>query len=244
MLAFMADPYIDQFETVAYGKFAVGQILSLVVGLDADADPFIKTIASRLLSDTESMWTALSKVGSLEVVTYSAEDSAAIVDQGKSTLRRLVAYADSRTNGDEILHDILQGDTMSVVLRRRPVKIAAALELALTAIKKHQASLPEHATWAQTVTEAHAALVALNGNVRKARTDRRGMTPEVDVARSTWLKRYSSTKLIIRGILEPMGKGDMMPEIFDDLAETHRAQGVYDDTPGAPSGPEDAALPG
>jgi hypothetical protein len=229
MLAIMPDPYIDQYETVAYGKFAVGQILSLVVGLDSDADSFVKTTASRLLSDTESMWTALSKVGSLEIVTYSAEDSAAIVDRSKATLRRLVAYADSRVNGDAIMHDILQGDTMTVILRRRPVKLAAALEHALSAIKKHQASLPEHATWSQTVADAHAALVALNGSVRKARTDRRSMTPEVEVARSTWLKRYSATKLIIRGILEPLGKGDMMPEIFDDLAEVHRAQGVYDD---------------
>ena len=236
----MPDPYIDQYETVAYGKFAVGQILSLVVGLDPEADSFVKTSASRLLSDTESMWTALSKVGSLEVVTYSAEDSASILDQSKSTLRRLVAYADSRANGEEILRDILQGDTMTVILRRRPVKIAAALELALAAIKKHQASLPEHAKWAQDVANVHSALVALNGNVRKARTDRRGMTPEVEVARNTWLKRYTSTKLIIRGILEPMGKGDMMPEIFDDLAETHRAHGVYDDdAPAAPEAPAD-----
>jgi hypothetical protein len=225
----MADPYIDQYETVAYGKFAVGQILSLVVGLDADADSFVKVTASRLLSDTESMWTALSKVGSLEIVTYSAEDSAKILEQSKSTLRKLVAYADSRDDGNDILRDILQGDTMSAILRRRPVKLAAALEHALVAIKKHQASLPEHASWSQNIANAHQTLVALNGHVRKARTDRRNMTPEIDVARNTWLKRYASTKLIIRGILEPMGKADMMPEIFDDLAETHRAQGVFDD---------------
>jgi hypothetical protein len=227
----MADPYIDQYETVAYGKFAVGQILLLVVGLDADADPFVKTIANRLLLDTESMWTALSTVGSLDIVTYSAEDSAAILDQGKSTFRRLIAYADSRANGNEITRDILQGDTMSVILRRRPVKLAAALEHALSAIKKHQTSLPEYATWLQIVTDAHSALVALNGNVRKARIDRRTMTPEVEVARNTWLKRYASTKLIIRGILEPIGKGDIMSEIFDDLAEVHLAHGVHDDSP-------------
>jgi len=237
----MADPYIDQYETVAYGKFAVGQILSLVVGLDPDADSYVKVIASRLLSDTEAMWSALSKVGSLEVVTYSAEDSAAILHQSRSALRRLVAYAESRSNGDDIVHDILSGDTMTAILRRRPVKLAAALEHALSAIKKHQSSLPEHSEWSQMVADAHTALVALNGNVRKARTDRRGMTPEVEVARNTWLKRYASTKLVIRGILEPLGKGDMLPEIFDDLAEVHRAHGVYDDdTTAAP----EAAQPG
>ncbi len=225
----MADPYIDQYETVAYGKFAVGQILSLVVGLDSDADSFIKVAASRLLSDTESMWSALSKVGSLEMVTYSAEDSAAILQQCRTTLRRVVAYAESRANGDTIAADLLNGDTISAVLRRRPVKLAAALEHALAAVKRHHGDLPEHSEWSQSIAEAHAALVALNGNVRKARTDRRATTPEIEVARNTWLKRYSATKLIIRGVLEPLGKGDMMPEIFDDLAEVHRAQGVYDD---------------
>jgi len=58
------------------------------------------------------------------------------------------------------------------------------------------------------------------------------MTPEVDMARTTWLKRYAATKHIIRGILEPMGKGDLMPEIFDDLADVHRAHGVFDDEAG------------
>ena len=227
----MADPYIDQYETVAYGKFAVGQILSLVVGLDADADAFVNVVASRLLTDTESMWTALSKVGSLEVVTYSAEDSAAILQQCRDGLRRVVAYAESRDNGDQIAADILQGDTISAVMRRRPVKLAAALENALAAIRKHQNRLPEHAEWAGSLTDAHTALVALNGNVRRARTDRRVMTPEVEIARNTWLKRYAATKLIIRGILEPLGRGDMMPEIFDDLAEVHQAQGVHDDDP-------------
>lgn len=241
MLGSMADPYIDQYETVAYGKFAVGQILSLVVGLDADADSFVKTIASRLLSDTEAMWSALAKVGSLEVVTYSAEDSAAILNQSRSTLKRLVSYAESRANGDEIARDILHGDTMSAVLRRRPVKLAGVLENALAAIKKHQAFLPEHAQWSQAVSDAHTALVALNGSVRKARTDRRAMTPEVEVARNTWLKRYAATKLVIRGILEPLGKIDMLPEIFDDLAEEHRAHGVYDDE--AEAAPEAPAKP-
>jgi hypothetical protein len=165
----MADPYIDQYETVAYGKFAVGQILSLVVGLDSDADTFVKIIASRLLSDTEAMWSALSKVGSLDKVTYSANDSAAILQQCRTSLRRLVAYAESRANGDAIVFDILRGDTMSAVSRRRPVKLAAALENALEALRKHQTSLPEHHEWAQNITDAHGALVALNSNVRKAR---------------------------------------------------------------------------
>ncbi len=227
----MADPYVDQYETVAYGKFAVGQILTLVVGLDSDADSFVKVIASRLLADTEAMWSALAKVGSIDVVTYTAESSAAIVSQSRGILKRLVAYAESRDNGEAIANEILQGDILSVILRRRPVKPAATLEHALAVIEKHQDSLPEHDKWTLEVTAAHSALAQLNGHVRRARIDRRGMTPECEVARDTWLRRYASTKLVIRGILEPLGKGESMPEIFDDLAEVHRAHGVTDDAP-------------
>lgn len=229
MIPFMADPYIDQYETIAYGKFGVGQILTLVVGLDPDADPFVKIVAARLLADTEAMWTALAKSGSIEVVTYTEQESANVIAHARSTLRRLVAYAESRADGDIIVRDILQGDTLAVTLRRRPVKLAAALEHAILGIKKHATRLPEHVQWTLDVTAAHSALADLNGSVRQARTDRRSMTPEIEAARTTWLRRYSSTKLIIRGILEPLGRASMMPEIFDDLAETHRAQGVHDD---------------
>jgi hypothetical protein len=36
------------------------------------------------------------------------------------------------------------------------------------------------------------------------------------------------------GVLRPLDKAGMMPEIFDDLAEVHRAPGVSDDD--APTG--------
>jgi hypothetical protein len=225
----MADPHIDQYETLAYGRFAVAQILGLVVGLDAPMDDFIKLVAQRLDDETETMSTTLTKVGALDAVTYTAADSVTILAESRGVLKRFVSYAESRTNGDTIVRDALQGDNLSTVLRRRPVKIAAALELALTMIDKHKASLPEHAQWTADMTAAHTALAGLNGSVRKARTDRRSMTPEVATARSNWLVRYASSKLLIEGILKPLGKTSMMPEIFDDLAEVHRASGVSDD---------------
>ena len=67
------------------------------------------------------------------------------------------------------------------------------------------------------------------------------MTPEI-AARSNWLLRYASTKLVIEGILKPLGKSAMMPEIFDDMAEIHRVAGASDDdaplkSPNAPNTP-------
>jgi hypothetical protein len=235
----MADPYIDQYETLAYGRFSAGQILALVVGLDPDLDPFVKIVAARLSAETDEMEKILGKADALDNVTYKpAEGAPDLVTQSRALLRRLVRYAESRPNGDSIASDILHGETLTTVLRRRPVKLAGALDHAASMITKHAASLPEHATWKADIAAAHDGLVALNEGVRAARTNRRQTTPEVDAARSAWLRRYSATKSIIEGILKPLGKLAMMPEIFDDLAETHRAPGVSDEpAPEAPATP-------
>jgi hypothetical protein len=225
----MADPYIDQYETLAYGRFAVAQILALVLGLDAEAESFIKLTAARLAAETDAMEAALKKAGALDAVTYKPVDGKPdVVGSAKSALRRLVAYAESRESGEAIAADILQHENMGTVLKRRPVKLAAALDHALGAIEKHKTSLPEHAKWAQDVAAARDALGALNEGVRKARVDRKGATPETEAARASWLRRYAATKSIVEGILKPLGKVAMTPEIFDDLAEVHRAAGVSD----------------
>ncbi|MDC3957711.1 hypothetical protein [Polyangium jinanense] len=225
----MADPYIDQYETLAYGRFAVAQILALVIGLDPEANSFVKLTADRLAVETDTMEVVLKKAGALDAVTYKVvEGKPDVVGNAKGALRRLVAYAESREKGEAIVADILHHENMSTVLRRRPVKLVAALDHALTAIEKHKANLPEYANWAYHVAAARDALAALNEGVRKARVDRREATPETEAARLKWLRRYSATKLIVEGILKPLGKTAMMPEIFDDLAEVHRAEGVSD----------------
>ena len=44
----MADCYIDQHETILYGRFAVTQMLALLIGLDADFDSTLKVTAGRV----------------------------------------------------------------------------------------------------------------------------------------------------------------------------------------------------
>ncbi|MRG95541.1 hypothetical protein [Polyangium spumosum] len=229
----MADTHIDQYETIAYGGFAVSQILALVVGLDPELDPMIKVAATRLASETDAMKAALEKAGAIEIVTY--ESKADVVAAGRTLLRRLVRYAESRPNGDAIANDILQGETLTTILRRRPVKLAAALNHASTAVEKYKASLPEHATWSADLLVVRDALSSLNEGVRRARIDRHQMTPEVASARASWLRRYTATKSIIEGVLRPLDRVSMMPEIFDDLAEQQRTKPVIVDEPTQPS---------
>ena len=61
------------------------------------------------------------------------------------------------------------------------------------------------------------------------------MTPEVRAARENWLTVYGALKLLVESVLRLHGRTERMSEIFDDLAEIHRAPGVNDgETPAQP----------
>lgn len=236
-LRLMADPYIDKYETLLYGRFAAGQILALLIGLDPDLDGALQVMSARVTAATTAMEDALKKAGDLEIVTYAAAGSAPgdPVAEARRVLRQLIAYVSSRDNGEAILADVLLGENMGTVLKRRPVKLAGAIATAISAVHKHQASLPEHQDWTAKLNAAQTALDALNESVRKARTSRRAMTPEIAAARDAWLVTYTSAKDIVTGVLRGKHKLSMLPEVFDDLAEVHRVPGVSDDPVAVPS---------
>lgn len=233
----MADPYIDNQETLAYGDFAAGQILALVADLDADFEATAKIAAARLTTATDLMRGALKKADELDPVTYKpAEGAPDLVATGREALRQVVSYAESRDTGPAIVKSLLAGERLSTVLKRRPVKLAAALTHALEAIVQHAAELPEHAKWTGKLTAARDALEALNTDVRKSRTERKDVTPEVAAARAGWFKAYGAAKLIVEGVLRYHDKTGLLSEVFDDLAEIHRAPGVTDEAAPAEGG--------
>lgn len=234
-MAPMADSYIDQMETVSYGRFAAAQILSLVVGLDPALDGAAKEVSSRVRTASDEMAAVLRKTGQFEVLSYSTDPGKdGPVRAARELFRRLVKYVESRDNGKDISRDLRGGDTLSTLLRRRPVKLAAALHHALDALHHHQAHLPEYDQWRQRLSEAATALDTLNAGVRQSRVARRAMTPEVAVCRERWLVTYAAAKRIVEGILLPLGKTSLLPQIFDDLAEVHRVPGVSEEAPSPP----------
>lgn len=231
----MSDTYIDKYEPLTYGRFALGQIKRLVLGLDADFDPVVNTISLRLKHETDAMQAVLEKAGDIAVVTYkSAQGQPSAVSHAQDGLRRLIHYVESYPNGDAMAEDLLQGVSLTTTLRRRPVKLAASLTHALNQLAKYEQALPEYSTRVVELTALRDALDTLNADVRKSRTDRLEMTPEVSAQRSKWLVTYGATKLIVEGILKLHGKEHLMPEIFDDLAEVQKASGVSDAAPAQP----------
>ncbi len=64
-----------------------------------------------------------------------------------------------------------------------------------------------------------------------------GPDPLEDVLR--WLVMYTSAKEIVSGVLRVNGKLALLHEVFDDLAEVHRVEGVSDEA-GEPAAPKPA----
>jgi hypothetical protein len=231
----MSDPYIDQYETLAYGPFAAAQIEALVVPLDPEFMKPMRHLAARILETTAAMDAALKATSDVEVVTYkaAAADPAAAA---RDILRRAVKYAESRPDGDRLAAAILNDETMTTVLRRRPTKLIACLGHAISAFDRNADQLPEHAAWIAQLTQARDALDQLDKKVRASRIERRGMTPEVAAARSEWLKVYGAAKLVVEGVLKLYDKAGLLSEVFDDLAEVHRVNGVSDEGQGPSAG--------
>jgi hypothetical protein len=84
-------------------------------------------------------------------------------------------------------------------------------------------------------------LVLLERQQRASRVEKVELGPEVSTARQAWLDVYNANKLLVRGLLAHLGKPELLPLLFDDLAEVHRAGGVTDALP--PNQPAEPPAP-
>jgi hypothetical protein len=228
----MADAYIDQFETLGYGDFAVAQIASMVQGLDPPMDGALEVMRGRLADRTTAMRAQLTQAGLIQGATYaSAAKNGDPVGEARALVRRAVSYAASRPDGETIVTQMLGDETLSTIGRRRATKLVPILERAAAACTACAASLPEHATWAAQLVSAAATITELNKEVRRVRAERRAMTPAVAQAREAWLATYLATKRLVEAVLMQADKQSLMPLVFDDLAEVQTVAGVVADAP-------------
>lgn len=226
----MADTYIAPHETLSYGPFAVRQIESIILGLEPDYDPVLRTMSGRMLSATELVSEALGRAGRYAVTTFKpAMGEADTVESARDVLRRLVGYIESQPSGARIRQLLIGRKATSRVVRLRPSKLLGILSHALMVLEQEKANLPEATQRVAEVTAARESLEALDRQVRGGRAGRRQMTPELRAARENWLTVYGALKLLVESVLRLRGRTERMPEIFDDLAEIHRAPGVSDE---------------
>ena len=231
----MADPYIDQFETQSYGPFAVAQVASLAVGIDTNYDALLLYLSGVVTTRTRALNDLLTRASDHIVCTYkAAEGEVDHLGDAVDLLRKLGSYVSSRDEGDAILADIFKDRTITTIAKLRPARLPEVLDTALKGVEKHRESLPEHAAWAKRLRAAHKSVSERITLVRSSRNARRDMTPEIAASRESWLVAYGALKLAVESLLKLNGKLRLMPEIFDDLAEVHRAADVHDAAPSDP----------
>ena len=127
--------------------------------------------------------------------------------------------------------DFFRGDAPSVLARRRLTKLTAGVGHILGEAKKNKAKIRDAAYWIGELDEVHVKLEALEKQQRASKVAQVELGPEVAAQRVLWLAAYGANKLLVRGLLGHFGKPELLPLIFDDLAEVHRVSGVSDEVP-------------
>lgn len=227
----MADPYIDQFETQIYGKYACEQMEKVCLGRVPKLDPMVQfAISTQATADAE-MKVVLDK----QPKPPSTEEATAVIEESRDAIIRFGAYLNSLKGYPVSPKVFFRGEMPSDVARKRIVKLAASVAHVAAEIPKHDAI--KDPSWAKEFKALSKRLDAVIGAQQDSRLVKADLGPEVTLQREKWLATYNANKILIRGLLAHAGKPELLPLVFDDLAETHRAAGVSDALPApAPNG--------
>ena len=225
----MPDPYIDPYETKLYGKFSCEQMGTVCIGKVPPLDPMVQfAISSQEKADAD-MASVIAKAPK----PPTAVDPAAVLAEAGDVLVRFGSHIDSLKGRPVDLKVFFRGDAPSALARRRLTKLAAGVGYALEEAKKNQAKIRDCAYWIAELEEVFGKLEALEKQQRASKVAQVELGPEVAAQRELWLAVYGANKLLIRGLLGHYGKPELLPLIFDDLAEVHRVHGVTDEAPAA-----------
>lgn len=225
----MADPYIDQFETIMYGSYARGQMEKVCLGRVPKLDSTVHFAIEQQTGADTAMKAALDK----QPVPVAVQNAAAVVEEGRDMLIRFGSYLGSLKGHPLPLKLFFRGERPSDAARRRLVKLVAIVEHIRDEIPKHAAITDP--TWAADFQDVAAKLLAVKTATQDAKVEKVDLGPEVAAERERWLTVYNANKHLIRGLLTHAGKPELMPLIFDDLAEIHRVPGVSDSPPVPPA---------
>jgi len=220
----MADEYIDQFETRVYGSYCREQMEDVCLGRIPPLDDMVRyAIAEQKKADDE-----MTNVLARQPTAPPALTEAEAVTVARDAITRFASYIGSLKGRPLDPKRFFRGVAPSAVARLRLTKLSGMVkhladELATAGDANRDAA------WMAELNEARSELSALERAHRSAKVERVVLSPEVAAARDRWLVVYNANKSLIRGFLGHLGKPDLLPLIFDDLAEVQRAPGVTPD---------------
>jgi hypothetical protein len=228
----MADSYIDPQETQVYGLFARDQMKAVCLGMIPELDATVQFAIKQQVAADKAMAAALAKMPAPVKVPEGA------LDEARDLLVRFGKHLESLKGRPLALSTFYGREAPSVVARRRVPKLVGVVQHILNEITKHADKIRDADGWTTEFHEAHKNLDGLDKQTRASKVDLASLRPELAQARTAWLAVYSANKRLIEGLLLHAGKADLMPLIFDDLAEVHRTRGTSDDTEG-PAEPQE-----
>jgi hypothetical protein len=233
----MADPYIDPLETQTYGAFCRDQMKAEVIGLVSELDGAVQfAIATQKKAD-ETMKAELNRQQDPEVFQGDP------VADARDVIVRFASYLGSLKGRPVALALFFRGQPPSVIARRRPTKLAGHLQHIADTLDKHKAKVKDAEAWIQELRAAHEAVAQLSKRETARKAEAVHLRPDLAAARQAWLEVYAANKTLIEGVLRHANKLALLPLVFDDLAEVHRAPGVTDDGPAEPPPPAGPTAP-
>ncbi|MBK6529483.1 MAG: hypothetical protein IPN17_11930 [Deltaproteobacteria bacterium] len=232
----MADSYIDPRETLIYGAFARDQFAAVCMGLVPALDGAVKFASAEQAKADAAMKDALDRLPAAATVDGDP------VAEARDALVRFGKYIESIKGAPVALSAFFDRDAPSTAARRRLTKLVALVKHVSTTIEHHKGSLRDYRSWQEEFRALHSALASLEQAGRESKLADAMLRPELAAAREAWLSVYTANKALISGVLRHAGRIELLPLVFDDLAEQHRAAGVSDATPTpAPVDPQPTA---
>ncbi len=223
----MADPYIDPFETQLYGKFAREQMAEVCRGKVREFDKMVHFAIAAQQGADNVMAEALARQPGADDGVHSAE----VIAEAGDVLVRFGYFLESLKGRPVDPRDFFGSDPPSVLARRRLNKLGAGVGKVLEETRRHAAKIRDVDHWIGELEEVHGKLQTLERQRQASKLSRAEISPEVEAARQKWLEIYNANKHLIRGLLDDVGKPELLPLIFDDLADVHQVIGVSDELP-------------
>lgn len=215
----MSDRYIDQDETQIYGPYASRHILRDVAPLLDAFRPALEHLATQLDASTAAVGAAVGRARGAEAShRQGVKDKTPALDSGRALLSRFSKHLDAHPAGAVDRKTYFTKDGTIEGAGRSAVDVLLALGAIAGKLADAASPVKSASDWKTEFDAAIATLAPAVEHASDARTDRSGMTPEVEAARAAWMTHYAAAKLVVEAVLRLTGKLGQMPAIFYDLA--------------------------
>lgn len=236
----MADRYIDFDETRVYGEYAVERIEQLVAGRLAPFDPALQYVVAALrlvnASVAEQLQAARAADATLNTEVHAREEPLA---EARDVMLRYARHLESHRRGT-VPYEAFFLEPSGTLAGRSPARVLAAVEHMMGALAERRDTVRDADHWLGELAAARDALAPVARTARKA-VSAATASPGLVAARAQWLVVYEAAKDLVRAVLTLSNAGLDIAEVFDDLADVHRAEGVSDDDAPDDAAPRDTA---